>query len=123
MTALALEKAMKITRASSVEVRPSVELIQWRIMRISSGACHLVGCETLGFSGRVSSAITFADLQTADVRTRSGRRYVLSGPPGFHPAADYVWTRWCALNKVRDFVEITYDCLESCLDGRYAHHR
>ena len=109
---------MTVMRASSVSIRPNVELIQWRVMEVSiTGARHLVGCETLGFCGRVSSTIASFDIRTADVRTRSGRKYVLKGQPGFHPAAEYAWTRWCGLNHVEKFVEVTHEYLDSHLEN------
>jgi hypothetical protein len=108
---------MAVRNAASVAERPQVELIRWRIMRTNSGDMHFVGCETLGHSGRVSSAIADFDATGCLGVTRSGRVYLLSGPSGFHPAAQYVWARWCEVNKVTAYEDLSLVVMPNAMDG------
>lgn len=103
---------MTVRRVAVVAERPTVTLIQWRVMQTTAGTCHLIGCETEGFMGRVSSAIDSVNLRAGRVRTSSGREYELRGPPGFYPAAEYAWSRWCQLNHVADSADVTSSFLE-----------
>jgi hypothetical protein len=73
---------------------PELYLTQWRILRTDSVTLHIVGCETLGESRRVSSAIKSIDCIARSVETASGRIYKLIGPSGFYPdAAELTWAR------------------------------
>jgi hypothetical protein len=76
---------MTVWSAAPVEERPEVELIRWRIFETCAGTRHFVCCETLGFCGRVSSAIKLFDAEELRGVTQSGRVYQLSGQSGFHP--------------------------------------
>ncbi|MGF6859132.1 hypothetical protein [Paraburkholderia sp. CI3] len=107
---------MTVWNVASIDDRPELELVRWRIMRTNLGDMHFVGCETLGHNGRVSSTITDFDPAVARGFTRSGRVYLLSGPSGFYPAAQYVWTRWCEVNKVSAFVDISLDAVPKSRD-------
>jgi hypothetical protein len=69
---------MTVWSAAPVEERPEVELIRWRIFETCAGTRHFVGCETLGFCGRVSSAIMLFDVDTLRGVTTSRRVYQLS---------------------------------------------
>jgi hypothetical protein len=102
---------MTVWNVASIADRPAVELIRWRIMRTNSGGMHFVGCETVDHNGRVSSAIAAFDAAARRGATRSGRIYLLSGPSGFHPAATYVWTRWCEFNKVTAYDDVSSDVM------------
>lgn len=107
---------MTVRNVASIAERPEVELIRWRIMRTSSGDMHFVGCETLGHSGRVSSGIADFDATAGRGVTRSGRVYLLAGPSGFHPAAQYVWTRWCELSNVTEYGDVSSDAMPDRMD-------
>jgi hypothetical protein len=39
--------------------------------------------------------------------TQSGHIYQLSGPPGFNADGQYVWDRWCAVNTVASYENVT----------------
>ena len=113
---------MTVQRAADVAEWPTVELVQWRVMQTAAGTSHLIGCETVGFKGRVSSAIDSVNPVTGHVRTSSGREYELRGPPGFHPAAEYVWSRWCQLNQVVDSTDFTTAFVENGLSTQVIGH-
>lgn len=51
---------------------------------------HLVGFVLEEQSGRVSSAVKGIDAVSRTVTSESGRTFVLEGPPGVDPDADYV---------------------------------
>jgi hypothetical protein len=88
-----------IHRPKSVSEQPEAVITHWSVRELSNGDRHLIGViPESGHDGRVSSKI----MEYADrvVTTRSGRRYHLSGEPGQHLDADYVWAAWCFSNSV-----------------------
>ena len=94
---------MAVWNVLPVEERPEVELIQWRVFETLAGVRHFVGCETLGFCGRVSSAIKQIDADKLRGIPSLGRVYQLSGQSGFHPYADYVWQQWSVNNCMESY--------------------
>lgn len=94
------------TLPSSNEV-PDISLSSWRIFEINDGSRHFVGADTCDFTGRVSSAIAVFDRITLRGRTRSGRVYQLVGRNGWSLEGEYVWKRWCALNDVKSYSDVT----------------
>ncbi|AOI60671.1 hypothetical protein [Burkholderia diffusa] len=102
---------MPIWRLPSADEAPDVTLSSWRIFEIDAGTRHFVGADTLDFSGRVSSAITVFDRVTLRGQTQSGRVYQLVGRDGWSLDAEYVWKRWCALNDVKSYSDVTLQLL------------
>lgn len=102
---------MPIWRLPSSDEAPNVTLSSWRIFEIDAGTRHFVGADTLDFTGRVSSAITTFDLATLRGQTRSGRVYQLVGREGWSLDAEYVWKRWCAVNDVKSYSDVTLQLL------------
>ncbi|WP_051304943.1 hypothetical protein [Chitinilyticum litopenaei] len=81
---------------------PETVLTAWRIFEVrledQSRVLRLVGY--CGYEGRVSSPVTaVGDPAQRQYISRSGRRYQLSGPPGYHPDAMYVYERIAALDN------------------------
>ncbi|WP_185642720.1 hypothetical protein [Burkholderia sp. Bp9140] len=110
---------MPIWRLPSVEEVPDVSISSWRIFEIDAGTRHFVGADTLDFTGRVSSAITIFDPVTLRGQTRSGRVYQLVGKDGWSIDAEYVWKRWCDVNEVRSYSDVTSKLLaEADVDDR-----
>ena len=98
---------MPIWTIGSVEAEPSVELLRWKIFEVEESARHFVGVDSLDFTGRVSSAVVEFDAVAMRGVTQSGRVYHLLGNPGDSEQATYVWDRWCAVNSVRAFEDVT----------------
>lgn len=102
---------MPIWRLPSVEEVPDVSLSSWRIFEIDAGTRHFVGADILDLTGRVSSAITIFDPDTLRGQTLSGRVYQLVGKDGWSINAEYVWKRWCDVNGVRSYSDVTSQLL------------
>ncbi len=80
----------------SPEVQPDVVLTNWSVTRISSGADHwdvLLGRCTESNIGRLSTPLMEFNAANAVAITRSGREYLLSGPPGTDEDALYVYEK------------------------------
>ncbi len=71
-------------------------------------------------SGRVSSAITSFDAKSRAGITRSGRRYVLSGDPGFDADAMHVWSFWSQRFSVTEVNDISGEYCEQAEKGHPA---
>ncbi|BEH39280.1 hypothetical protein GTC3P0254_13980 [Burkholderia pseudomallei] len=67
----------------------------------------------LDSSGRVSSPIVTFDPVTLQGTTQSGRVYELVGRKGWSLDGEYIWKRWCELNEVTSYTDVT----ERLLDG------
>lgn len=100
---------MSIWQARPVADAPVIALRAWRVMETESGERHFVGTRPDRGTGRVSSTIVEFDARTHIGKTRSGRRYVLEGPPGPDASGDseYVWAAWCQVNHVASFRDVT----------------
>ena len=104
---------MSIWRARSIEDVPEVRLFGWRIMETSTGSRHFVGVRPERGTCRVSSVIVKLDVPNRIGITRSGRTYVLEGPPGSwnDEVREYVWSSWCQVNGVADFLDVTDEAM------------
>ncbi|WP_175930189.1 MULTISPECIES: hypothetical protein [unclassified Burkholderia] len=100
---------------SSTEL-PRIPLSRWAIFETLEGSRHFVGVDMLDSSGRVSSAIVRFDPVTMQGTTRSGRIYELVGKNGSSLNAEYVWKRWCELNEVTSYTDVTKRLLDGADD-------
>ncbi len=107
---------MTIWRIAPVSEDPGVTLSHWRIMETSDGTRHFVGADNRDLTGRVSSEVVTFDHLGLRGETRSGRIYQLIGEPGWSDNADYVWKRWCAINQVAAYVDVTKQLLAGAED-------
>jgi hypothetical protein len=98
---------MPIWNIASVNDEPGVSLIQWSILETDDGTRHFVGADQRDSTGRVSSQVVTFDRCTLRGQTQSGRVYQLIGQPGWSSNAEYVWTRWCEINEVKSFSDVT----------------
>jgi hypothetical protein len=110
-----------IKDAPPVSERPKETMTNWKIVRAEfpddTSSHHLLGV-TEGYSpGRVSSAIQKFNKTTMTLTTKSGREYTLVGPPGFSGDAEYVWTSWCARNKVVSHTDVTVEFVTGKNEG------
>lgn len=87
-----------VWRTARVAEQPELTLTSWSIRQLAGGDRHFVGwCEETR-EGRTSTKVVQFDPAALRGITDSGRVYQLSGKPGSHPDADYVWTRWLRVN-------------------------
>lgn len=101
----------------SVDVQPEVVMINWSIRSVvyeTSGQAthHLVGYSENTHEGRVSSFIIDFDQSKKIVTTRSGRKYLLKGQPGFDGDAEHVWQNWKHMNQAHSECDVTNDYVE-----------
>ncbi len=93
---------------SPVSVQPRTEMWRWGLYQVKAHGVrsrHLVGLAD--GEGRVCSAIVQWDLKSLCATTESGRVYLLVGPPGWNPDADYVFGRWKAVNGCEQVKHVT----------------
>jgi hypothetical protein len=102
---------MPIWTVAPVSEEPSVFLSQWRILETEEKSIHFVGHDMSDSMGRVSSAVCRFDPVTLRSTTRSGRIYQLVGQQGRAKRAQYVWSRWCELNEVSSYADVTSQML------------
>ncbi|AZU58145.1 hypothetical protein DOT66_24130 [Ralstonia pseudosolanacearum] len=107
---------MAIWNIPSVTADPEVSIGRWRVLEVEDGTRHFVGADERDFSGRVSSAIVAFDNKTLRGKTTSGRIYQLVGNSGRSEDADYVWQRWCDVNHVRSFSDVTAQFVKGVAD-------
>ncbi|MFM0029717.1 hypothetical protein PQR70_26115 [Paraburkholderia madseniana] len=112
---------MPLWSLASVEDEPSVTLISWSILEIDAGTRHFVGTDPFDFSGRVSSAVVSFDREHLKGQTQSGRIYQLARDRGFSSNAQYVWARWCEINEVSSYKDVTDQVLAGYAPGFEEH--
>jgi hypothetical protein len=110
------EMLMPIWRIAPVIDEPGVSLSRWRILETAGGTRHFVGADNRDRTGRVGSEVVTFDPQSLRGETRSGRIYQLIGAPGRSANADYVWKRWCELNSVTVYADVTGQLLTGAED-------
>ncbi|WP_250481721.1 hypothetical protein [Caballeronia sp. NCTM5] len=96
---------------------PKIQMSQWRILELEDGSRHFVGVDMFESSGRVSSRIVTFNPVTMQGTTSTGRVYELVGGKGFSSDADYVWMRWCELNRVSSFTDVSERLLNETDDA------
>ncbi|CAG9269531.1 hypothetical protein [Paraburkholderia caribensis] len=83
-------------------------LLKWRILEVKPGADrHFIGVNAADGTGRVSSTIRDFDVLARRGITASGRTYVLVGSSHFDEDVEFTWNRWCRLNRIEAYVDIT----------------
>jgi hypothetical protein len=107
---------MTVWSIGSVDSEPEVSIARWKVIEIDAGTRHFVGLDERDLTGRVSSAIVAFDHETLRGKTLSGRVYQLVGSPGTSDNADYVWQRWCEVNEVRSFSDVSAQLLGGVSD-------
>jgi hypothetical protein len=107
---------MPIWTLAAVTAEPEVSLSRWRIFETAEGTRHFVGADERDHTGRVSTAIVMFDCDSLRGETESGRIYQLIGEAGWSSNADYVWERWCKVNSVVSFTDVTRQLLVRAKD-------
>ena len=98
----------------------AVVITLWSIKEVIFGSNtqrtqHLIGYIREENAGRVTSAIQNFDQEKRIITTRSGRIYQLSGKPGSHGDAQYVWDHWKNDNDARDELDATEQYINNLL--------
>jgi len=101
----------------SVEMQPSIHISNWSIRAViykssESVTHHIVGYSEDTYEGRVSSAIIDFDSEKRTLTTRSGRKYILVGKPGFDGDGEHVWRSWKYGNQAHSEVDVTDEYAE-----------
>ena len=90
-----------------VSVQPVTYIDYWQLIQVThaDGGCsrHLYG--RVNNEGRVCSDIVSFDLERITATTKSGRQYMVLGPPGRDEDAVWVYDQWATINK---FVRVKY---------------
>jgi len=98
---------MSVWSTTPISLIPDIEILSWSVRQIQNGDHHLVGYNGTEMEGRVSSKIISFDNPTKTAITASGRTYKLVGESGSDPDAEYVWSVWKRINKVKTFVDVS----------------
>ena len=92
-----------------VSREPVAVMTQWRLFQLlgltGRGSRHLVG--RAGGEGRVCSALASIDLVSLTAVSGSGRIYLLQGPHGHDPDAQYVWDAWTQVTGATHARDVT----------------
>lgn len=101
-----------IWKVTSIVDRPDVTLTEWFVYEIDIGdksSRHFIGYSKDQKQCRVSSPIIEFDPTTKTGKTRSGNVYQLEGPSTTHEDVEYMWSRWCAKNKITKYMPVLLD--------------
>lgn len=98
---------MPVWNSRSVDEQGGLTLTDWQVVQLPNGDLHLIGYCVENREGRVSSVVRDLAPRELRARTETGRKYLLMGPPGGNIDAEYVWTRWAALNLVDSWKDVT----------------
>ncbi|QEZ44151.1 hypothetical protein [Cupriavidus oxalaticus] len=113
---------MPIWSVMGVEEQPDITLQRWRVYETERGQHHFVGYCIENRSGRVSSAIVSYDANAKAGITRSGRRYVLSGNPGFDEDALHVWSFWSQRFRVKEAKDVSEEYFKQSRERASSSH-
>jgi hypothetical protein len=102
-----LEISGGVWGTTPVSETPEIVLEDWAILQLPDGDRYFAGQNITEDEGRASSKIVTFDQGTLKGVTASGRVYQLQGPPGLRGDGAYVWQRWCSINDITDFVNIS----------------
>lgn len=100
---------MPVWRVADVSAEPEMSISEWEIMETQTGSRHFVGCDVHNCTGRVSTAIQEFDPTVLRGVTSSGRVYQLVGPRGCSENGRYIWERWCSVNDITSYTDVTVE--------------
>ena len=100
---------MPIWNTTSVDENPVLELAAWMVVEVTPPGTdrHFVGWNLTEREGRTSSKIVSYDKETKIGITNSGRQYKLVGEPGLDGDAVYTFTKWCKINAVESYEDVS----------------
>ncbi|CAB3739389.1 hypothetical protein LMG22037_06280 [Paraburkholderia phenoliruptrix] len=103
---------MPVWRVASVNDEPQLSLIHWKVLETQVGTRHFAGQDERDLTGRVSTPILEFDPALKRGTTQSGRVYQLVGPTGWSDNAQYLWKRFCTVNNVTTYWDVTKDMFD-----------
>jgi ATP-dependent Lon protease len=87
-------------------------IINWSVREIDHDGAnknhHLVGYIPSLQTGRVTSPIQEFDRKSMQLKTFSGRKYILEGSPGLSFEGDIAWEQWKQVNDIRQEIDVTH---------------
>jgi hypothetical protein len=106
---------MPIWSTLPVEIEPEVRLESGAVIETEPEfhQRHVIGVRTDSRSARISSALTSFDQHAMLCVTSRGRRYQLTGPPGWTADTQYVLLNWCRTNNVATISDVTLEYVDS----------
>jgi len=102
---------MPVWSVADVSAEPELSISDWQILETQNGSRHFVGIDVRDFTGRVSTSIQVFDPSALRGVTSSGRIYQLVGPRGCTEDGRYIWERWCRVNGITSYTEVTAELL------------
>jgi hypothetical protein len=111
-----LRRTPSIDLMRSARDTPVVHLAKWQVAElISIGARHVWGYDLEAREGRASSLLAEFNPATASLRSATGRRYQLVGPPGFDPEGEFVWLTSLSIHGLAhaDVLSVTDDAWQA----------
>lgn len=102
---------MPVWSVLGVSAEPEMSLSDWQILETQKGSRHFVGSDARNYTGRVSTAIQQFDPALLRGVTSSGRVYQLVGSRGCSKDGRYIWERWCELNGITSYTDVTTELL------------
>lgn len=117
---------MTIWLTTPVDEQPELSLKRWSVIEFECETGRervLVGYCIENREGRTSQDVLEMDLVSMVFKTKSGRVYRLIGPPGFDTDADYVFGRWCQINDIHDFDDVSKTVWSAHIDAKEALER
>lgn len=98
---------MPVWSVAGVSAEPELSISDWQILATQHGSRHFVGNDVRDYTGRVSTAIQQFDPATLRGVASSGRVYQLVGPRGCSEDGRYIWKRWCEVNEILSYTDVT----------------
>lgn len=113
---------MQRVNIQAIEQQAAVTLVAWSVFEVqlpheAVPTRHLCGFRLETYHGKVSSAISTFDPQTARCITRSGNVYELQGPPGANADALATRGQWLRMNQVQHDLDVTPEFLAYLQQG------
>ncbi|CAD6538842.1 hypothetical protein [Paraburkholderia metrosideri] len=102
---------MPVWSVPGVSVEREMSISDWQILETQKGSRHFVGTDVRDCTGRVSTAIQEFDPVALRGVTFSGRVYQLVVPRGCSREGQYIWERWCGVNGVTSYTDVTTELL------------
>ncbi|AIP30978.1 hypothetical protein DR64_2415 [Paraburkholderia xenovorans LB400] len=102
---------MPVWSVAGISAEPELSISEWQILETQLGSRHFVGIDVRDCTGRVSTAIQQFDSTALRGVTSSGRVYQLVGSQGCSSNGQYIWERWCIVNGITSYTDVTADVL------------
>jgi len=102
-----------VWKSVPVDAAPSLTVVRWSVVECSNGYRYVRGYSLELREGRASTSIVEFDAKRGRCRTRSGRIYVLQGPPGSDRDAAWVWDVYARANALISVMDVSQEVFAS----------